>query len=675
MQKERSLWNHLPGHGAWKYGFLLVFASFLLLLPYIAVQLPPGHDMLFHLGRIDGLAAAYRNGDVFPAIFYNAFDGIGYGTPLFYGNLAIVLPAALNALGLPLIAVWKINVVLIVLLASLSCFVCAREILKDDYAAFLMSVVFVFSGYFAADLFIRATIGELAAFIFVPVTFLGLYGILHDRKSIWPLLPIGLSLILYCHLLSALITTFGLLLFALFHANAFFRQPKKLLLLLASVGLFLLFSAFYMLPLAEQLASGSFLATDGSSAIVNGTLSERAMPWWSLASDLNFIVRNRTEPLMNGWLPSGLGLSLPLMLIAAILFRKRAHARRALTALILCIPVLLLCSNLFPWRLPLIQRTFGILQFPWRFLLLAVFFLALFAGEFAAAEKSRAGLLVCRLFVIFSLFSFMMPAALEFAFGLHCSLSGDTIQYVYQDNIGAGEYLPSGLTKHTFPDLQTGVFSESTDISAVDLGETEGTRRVGFSGCEPAGDADVAINLFFRKPLSAAALLPDGTVRTLSFAQTESGALVSLPGLQSGTILLDCKPTVQADAPALAESANVTLGYGSVTVDYSGAKSGNWIEVPLLWYRGYQAQCTAEDGSVSAPETVAGKYGLCRVRLDAPAGTIVVSYRRTPLQIVSLSVSAVSFLGAAIWAGGAVFKARKHAGQNMCPTHGGYGSR
>lgn len=669
MQKERSLWNHLPGHGAWKYGFLLVITSFLLLLPYIAVQIPPGHDMLFHLGRIDGLATAYRNGDVFPAIFYNAFDGIGYGTPLFYGNLAIVFPAALNALGMPLIAVWKINVVLIVLLASLSCFVCAREMLKNDYSAFLMSVVFVFSGYFAADLFIRATIGELAAFIFVPVVFLGLFGILHDRKTLWPLLPIGLSLMLYCHLLSALITAFGLLLFALFHAHAIVRQPKKLLLLLASVGLFLLFSAFYILPVAEQLASNSFLATDGSSAVVNGTLFERAMPWWSLGSDLNFIVRNQPAPFVNGWLPNGLGLSLPLMLVAAILFRKRAHARRALTALILCVLTLMLCSNLFPWRLPLIQRTFGILQFPWRFLLLAVFFLALFAGEFAASEKSRAGRLVCRLFVIFSLFGFMMSAALEFAFGLHCSLSGDTIQYVYQYNIGAGEYLPSGLTNHTFSDLQTGAFSESPDMRVVDLGETQGTRRVCFSGCGSNSDATVAINLFFREPLSAAALLPDGTVRALSFEQTEPGARVALSGLQCGTILLECKPTVHADVPALAESATVTLGYGSVTVDFSGATSGNWIEVPLLWYRGYQSQCTAEDGSVSTPEPSAGTYGLCRVRLDAAAGTIVVRYRRTPLQIVSLAVSAISFFGAAIWAGYTVIQARKHSGQNVSSKH------
>lgn len=651
MKGLRSLLRRLPNLSARNYLLLLILTPILFLLPYFAVQIPSGHDLPFHLNRIEGLAQAYQNGEAFPAIFYNLYRGTGYGTPLFYGNLAIVLPAALHALGLPLIASWKINILFVTILAAVSCFLCARVMIKNDYAAFVMSVVLVFSGYFATDLFFRASIGEMTSFIFLPVTFLGLYGILREPKIAWPLLPIGLSLILYCHLLSALITVFGLFVFALFHIKILIRNPKKLLLLLASVGLFLLFSAFYILPMGEQLASSSFLATNGSSATAYGTLRYSALPWWSLASDWNMILHVLFPDRITAWIPNGLGLSFPLMLAAAIYYGKKANYRRMLTALALCALTLLLCSKLFPWQAGALQETFGILQFPWRFLMLATFFLALFAGEFVSgAEKSHAGRIISVLFLGFSLLSFAVPEAQELAIGLNHTLKHDVIEYPYINNVGTGDYLPIGFDVYTIPHLQEGAVCDDPAVSVTDLGEADGVRTIAFSGGGSGGNTAVTVNLFFRKAVGASAVLPDGSAETLALTQTDSAARVEIGSLTEGEIQLVYVPTIAANRADLVASSNVSLGYGSVTAELSGAQNGDWIEVPLLWYKGYQAKFTAYDGSVSILPVSAGTLGMCRVSLNGvSAGTLTVRYARTPVQIAAMLISAASFTGAAVW--------------------------
>lgn len=687
LPAKQSFKNRLRGLDARGYALLLILLSFVLLLPLLCLPVPLGHDLLFHLNRIEGLAEAYQHGDVFPAIFYNVYEGVGYGTPLFYGNLAVAFPAALFALGVPLLACWKINAVLVTLLAALSCFACARAMLKDDFAAFLMSVAFVFSGYFAADMFFRSTIGEMAAFIFMPAAFLGLHGILRGPKKVWPLLPAALSLILYCHLISALITAFGLLLYALANAGEFFRRPKKLLLVAASAGLFLLFSAFSILPMLEQLSSASFLATDGSSASTFGTLLDRAMPWWSLASDVNIPVNILFSGGSGSWIPNGLGLAFPLMLFAAVYFGKRANPRRTLPALVLCALTLLVCSKLFPWQIGFLQNALGVIQFPWRFLLLAVFFLALYAGEFAAAiktadagnavpvdldsspaqlnskKKPRAARIVCTLFIVFSLFSFVMTAAPKAAAELVAALRNETTEYAYTDSIGTGEYLPSGLNARTFPALQQGVASDDPAVTVVNLGEANGVRSVSFSGGGADKNAAVTISLFFQSPVQAVAELPDGSVTPLAFTKTDSGVRVEIGGLAEGTIRLACVPVVQASRPELAASADAALGYGSVSVNYAGAKDGDWIEVPLLWYKGYRATVTSADGVLTVLPVSAGNLGLCRVDLTgAPAGTLTVCYERTSVQAVSLAVSMAAFLGAAVWCAAALLKARGKQG-------------
>ena len=614
------------------------------------------------------------------------FGGVGYGTPLFYGNLAAAFPAALRALGVPLLASWKINAVLVTLLAALSCFACGRAMLKSDVSAFLMSVVFVFSGYFAADVFFRATLGEMTAFVFIPVAFLGLHGVLCEKRF-WPLLPIGLSLILYCHLISALVTAFGLLLYALAFASEFFHKPKKLLVLVASAGLFLLFSAFSILPMLEQLASASFLATDGSSAGAFGTLLERAMPWWSLVSDVNIPVNILFESSVDAWIPNGLGLAFPLMLFAAVFFGKRANPRRTLPALVLCALTLLLCSELVPWRIGFLQSALGVIQFPWRFLLLAVFFLALYAGEFAAAvEKagawnaapkpesvpaqtyskgnSRAARVVCALFAAFSLFSFVMTEGPKAASGLSSALQHKTPDYAYTDSVGTGEYLPSGLRSGTFPALRQGAACDDPAVSVADRGETDGVRSVTFSGGGERADASVAVSLFFCKAVQAQAELPDGSVVPLAFTQTGESARVEIGGLSEGTIRILCTPVVKASTNELAAAATVSLGYGSISVTFSGARDGDWLEVPLLWYKGYRARFTAADGSASVLPVSACYLGLCRVDLTgASAGTLTVRYERTRVQAASLLVSAVSFLGAAVWGTAFLVRARRKRGK------------
>lgn len=380
---------HLYRH-RWLY-LLAALLFALCILPLVLVPMPKGHDILFHLNRIEALSAEIKAGNIPARIYHTVYGGVGYASGMFYGDWLLYFPAWLVTAGVGVVTAYKLNVMLVTVMTLLIAFFCAKAAFGDDRCAFTAAVTYGFSGYFAIDTYTRAAVGEMTAFAFVPLVFLGLWSILCGDKKKWLCLPVGLTFLLVSHVLSAFAAVLLCAVFFLCYLGRVIKEPRRLLYIGYAVLVFAVLSASFLFPMLEQMASGTFLSTDGTSATYYGTLTQRSLPWWASVFDFNTRLDYKSAAF-GFWIPNGLGMSFFVMLAAFVRYITRIDDKKNLFVfLYFSVFLLLMTTELFPWSY--FQSLCGTMQFPWRLLLFATFFMALFAGQFIrqGADEKRVG--------------------------------------------------------------------------------------------------------------------------------------------------------------------------------------------------------------------------------------------------------------------------------------------
>ena len=92
---------------------IILAFTVLLMFPYLTKSfLAIEHDTFFHVSRIEQYAKALQHGQILPAIYPYENGGFGYGSPLFYSDIFLLLPAILHNLGLVLVDSYKLTVFL-----------------------------------------------------------------------------------------------------------------------------------------------------------------------------------------------------------------------------------------------------------------------------------------------------------------------------------------------------------------------------------------------------------------------------------------------------------------------------------------------------------------------------------------------------------------------------------
>lgn len=409
------------------------------LVPLAMMATTKGHDSPFHLQRIEALAAEMKLGNFFPRIYTTLLEGNGYASPLFYGDLFLLIPAALYGYcGFALTDAFAFFIALVFLMTTVSMFGCTYSITKNEKAAFCAAVMYGLSSYLCTDLIQRCALGESQAFVFVPIVFLGFYHIMYGEKRKWYFLPIGLAAMLRCHTLSAVMTVLMLLLLFIVCANKVLESPKRLIYLGVSVVAFAVLGADFIFPTLEQMASTTFLATDGYAATKWGSLASRSLQyWWAPFFDGN----NALDPDAP-WVPNGIGLACVVFTAIYFSFFKRRRDKLVPRLLGVSAVLLFLTTDLFPWGE--IQEFVGVIQFPWRFLVFPTFLTALAAGiYFGKHERKSFNNVLMTLVIAFSLFSYLSSGLPYFRQYSKYQANGTKLEYSYKDNIGAAEYLPT----------------------------------------------------------------------------------------------------------------------------------------------------------------------------------------------------------------------------------------
>lgn len=348
------------------YPILLAVLCLVGLVPLLLPGLPMGHDMYYHFSRLHAMCEGLRSG-VFPVMINaSALQGYGYASGLFYPDFFLYPVALLGVAGLSLVNAYKMFIVALVLANAFSAYVVAWKIGKDHFVAFAAGLLYTWSSYFVVDVFIRAALGEMTAFPFLPWILLGFYEVIYRDWRKFHYLALGFTGLALSHNLTLLIMVLVTGVLLAFTHLRLLCEPRRLVALLGAVVLSVLLSAFYLVGLFEQMTSNDFILSN----VAQGEISDRAVAFPRLFLELPFMK-------LEQWIPPGIGVILLVVLSQRLRFHggdsNAQHFRDVL--LLMGVVCLLLASQFVPWEGAF--RCLAVIQFPWRFYLPATAGLAL----------------------------------------------------------------------------------------------------------------------------------------------------------------------------------------------------------------------------------------------------------------------------------------------------------
>ena len=343
--------------------------ALLFTLPYLMQDLlPVEHDTFFHLSRIEGLAKAIENHDFLPAIYPDKNNSFGYTSPLFYADILLTPAALVHLAGLPLSTTYKLVIFAETMLAAFAIMCLTYRITKRSTAALIAATAYTFANYHITDVYVRGALGEVQAMIFLPILLEGIYILLYEQNDTqWKCACFGLTALALTHnltfLLSVILCT-SFFLIRLSHLN-----KTTIIAVFKAVIFAFLFSAFFTLPMLDQLSSNDFyLNYYGTTS----DLADGALPLWKYVANTTVFGYSSTALSHEQQMLVNPGYFLTFVPLLYIFTKEKKPF--VTTCMILGYIFLLLPCNIIPWDNLSILR---ILQFPWRFIQLSMLLLTI----------------------------------------------------------------------------------------------------------------------------------------------------------------------------------------------------------------------------------------------------------------------------------------------------------
>ena len=385
--------------------------AFIGSLPLFPVGMMTGSDITYHLVRIDGIADGLKSG-AFPVKMYSVFnDDYGYPTGVFYGDVTLYFPAILRIIGFTTMCSYKIYIYVINILTLSIAYYCGKKIFEKDYKAILFSIVYTFSTYRLVCVYARAAVGEYTAATFYPIVILAIWNIYtqdvkcKEYKKNAITLAVGMACLIYTHILSTEMFVLALAILVLSLFKKTFRL-ETISVLLRSVLICGILCLAFIVPFLEYYVGLDIMvkhAMDKSYIQNYGCYISDYFAFFKSITGGNYETRR-------GILTPGLILMAGLVL-GIILIATRKANQRIKVATYGSIISLFVASTIFPWNLinslPIIGPFLVTVQFPYRYLEIAVCFLSILL-IFAIEQVIELGLVNNKIYRYVALLSFFM---------------------------------------------------------------------------------------------------------------------------------------------------------------------------------------------------------------------------------------------------------------------------
>ena len=377
-----------------KYAVCYLVIILMASIPLFNNYLIRGHDIYFHLMRIEGLAQGLRAGE-FPVRIQPAwYDGYGYAVSVFYSDLFLYPAALLRLLGISLQDAYKVYVVLCNIATTLISGYSFGKIFRKREIGVFGSCLYTLAPYRLVNLYTRGALGEYTGMIFWPLLIYSCILLLNeDRNKVQlqkgaVLMGISMAGMLQSHMLTAEISCMVLLLLVIVHCRRIFHK-EVILAGCGAVAVALGLSAWFLIPFLDYMLFGRF---NINSIRNNDIMIQRQ---GTFLSQVFAIFDNAVGQSLDagagtaGDFTQGVGLSLMLSVIILMLLciwgylkqEERRNRQITITAAGLGVLMVVMSTLYFPWdRLCRISRIFRYIivkiQFPWRFTGVAVGLLA-----------------------------------------------------------------------------------------------------------------------------------------------------------------------------------------------------------------------------------------------------------------------------------------------------------
>ena len=380
-----------------KTNLIVLMISLLSVFSFVSLVRPgyfPMHDDM-QVMRLYQLEKCFADGQI--PCRWVPDQGYGYGYPQFnfYSPLPYYVMYVFRLVGFSLLACVKIGFILSLFLSALAMFALGRW-LWGNIGGSVSALLYLYAPYRAMDVYNRGAMAEAWAFVFLPLIFLGIgRWVVKKRWQDLALLSFGLMGLFLSHNVTTLITIpFGLAWAVIWLVKEKKWSAVKGLALAGFLGLGL--AAFFVLPafLEKKFVHVETMLMGYFNYLAHFVSVEQLFfsPRWGYGSS----VLGPNEQVFLGagvfhWLFGLMGLG-----YGWLFYKKDKKSFSHWLAFFLAVSFLVTVTfshqiSSFAWQKLSFLKW---LQFPWRFLTLAVFFESMLAGFVFSLVKNRRGRLV-----------------------------------------------------------------------------------------------------------------------------------------------------------------------------------------------------------------------------------------------------------------------------------------
>ncbi|MGN0377612.1 MAG: hypothetical protein ACI4ED_08255, partial [Suilimivivens sp.] len=212
-----------------------------------------GHDMVFHMNRIEGFKDGLLSG-TFPVRIQPTWNnGWGYAVSVMYGDLTLVFPALMRVCGFTLQTTWKAFIVAVNFATAVISFYSFHKICKDKYKALFSTLIYCTGLYRLACIYVRAAVGEFTVMVFLPLVVLGFWYAFgedlsdkeYGKKLIAPV--IGFTGMIQTHVLTCEMSALFIIVLCIIMIKKVFRR-KTFLYLVKIVVITAFVNMWFLVP-------------------------------------------------------------------------------------------------------------------------------------------------------------------------------------------------------------------------------------------------------------------------------------------------------------------------------------------------------------------------------------------------------------------------------------------
>lgn len=473
-------------------GGITLFASLGLLARYML----PGHDLVFHLLRIEGLKEGLLSGAFPVRIQPNWCNGWGYAVSVMYGDTTLLLPAIMRMAGFTVQTSYKTFVIAVNLATAFTAWFCFYRIGRNRYGALLGSFLYVMAPYRLCCIYVRGAFGEYTAMVFLPLAALWLWYVFcgdtgekdYGRKLAVPV--IGLSGLVQSHILTCQMAGIFILLLCILMAKRILAKGtaavyRMSLYVLKTAVLTVLVNLWFLIPFlqyfGEDLICTEFreMAPDYQmlGVSVAELLAQEPSGYYGYSwSELASLGSKFSIPLGNG---------LILCMVAALLLLwwDKIKERRAAEILLLLGGISVwMATNLFPYRkigiyLPGLASFLAKPGLPYRYLGISCILLSLLAViVFGNLKREGDRIAAAVLFVVVVLVAGDQGAGYIYRmlyhgyYELHYdSVSLDTMNLMGNEYLYPGSDVGLTAFMQETTGIHTDIYEQSKDYDRVEI--------------------------------------------------------------------------------------------------------------------------------------------------------------------------------------------------------------